>query len=207
MACCMKGSTTSVPGSCCASPGACAGSTYCWRSTSLPGDRGSSGSPSSPNSSSRMQLPESAGWAGGRLGDEGSPAGGLRSAWPVPGACPACDAETAIAEGYAALLFTSSRDDIRHALSCEDRGLCVPHLVVAFRTATDPRDASLLVDRWARPAQCFCRLLAEVIRKQSYQYRHDPPGEEADAWRLAPEWLSVPLDLGPGHEQSNNQEA
>lgn len=107
----------------------------------------------------------------------------------LPEACPACAAEAVIVEGYASLLLTSSRDDIRHALSADDRGLCLPHLAVALRAAQGDRDVSRLVEAWARPARRFRRLLDEIIRKQSFQYRHEAAGEEAEAWRLAPEWL------------------
>lgn len=103
--------------------------------------------------------------------------------------CPACEAEAVIVNGYADLLLAAARQDHDRAPLVAECRLCLPHALAVLERARTESELSALREAWLRPTRHLRQLVAEAIRKQSYEHRFEPPGEEAGAWRKAVGWL------------------
>ncbi len=103
-------------------------------------------------------------------------------------ACPACEAQRVIVDGYADLLLGSG-DHLRRLVADPERGLCLPHCLVALERARDPAERRALVDAWTRRAGRLRSQLGELVAKRAHDRRAEPRGEEADSWMRAPEWV------------------
>lgn len=80
-------------------------------------------------------------------------------------ACPACDAQAVVLDGYAALLLRSPQEDVRAMLASGDRGLCLPHCLGAIERVGTASEASTLVAAWTRQARRLRLQLAELSGK------------------------------------------
>lgn len=119
-------------------------------------------------------------WIRGRTG---------RRQLPLGAGCPACAAEAVVIDGYLDLLLSTSSHHLMGALSGPERGLCLAHAYRSLERPGAEGKGDAIIRAWSTTAQHYRRLLAELIRKRSHQYRHEPAGSEADAWRQAPSWL------------------
>jgi hypothetical protein len=108
---------------------------------------------------------------------------------PPGSRCPACAAENVIVDGYLDLLVASPQRYLCGPLAGPERGLCLPHALQALGRPGSKSCSGAVVDAWASTARRLQSQLGELIRKRRYQYRHELPGPEAQAWRIAPYWL------------------
>ncbi len=106
-------------------------------------------------------------------------------------ACPACayrDREVTSNTGY--LLTLLREHDVSRERFVAGPGLCMPHLVLTWRTAAaDRHGAELLLDAQRRAVRRLRDELTEHIRKQGAEAKGEPAGPEADSWQRAL-WLT-----------------
>lgn len=100
--------------------------------------------------------------------------------------CPAC-LNSAEAEGrHIDTLITYLSDDTLYTAYTQKEGLCLAHLLGAMERAADD---AVAVQRLLGPQiERYSRLLHELdefIRKRDHRFRHEPYGDEGDAWLRA----------------------
>jgi hypothetical protein len=104
-----------------------------------------------------------------------------RAALAPTARCPLCTVEAAaVATGVQLLLAALSRADGAAAYRASE-GLCVRHARQALAAA--PLEAvPLLLERLAAPLDTLLTDIAQYYRKATWEFAHEPKGEEQQAW-------------------------
>lgn len=133
---------------------------------------------------------------GGFLRREPGP-GQIAEALEPTGPCPACALVEETVQRFADLLMKDlyGDADLQAGLTTCG-GLCLPHLRFALARPRAGRSYKALL---AVQREAWTALMAELdefIRKNDYRFRHEPMGEERDAWLRALDVI-VGLDRRP----------
>lgn len=99
--------------------------------------------------------------------------------------CPACaNRDEGVAKNAGYLLAELDESDRSRELFQSSPGLCLPHFELVWRTA-DQAQRELVLDVERTAFRNLAEDLREHVRKQGAEFKDEPPGREADAWRRA----------------------
>jgi len=104
--------------------------------------------------------------------------------------CPACaNRDGGVARNARYLLDELAENaDFRERFRTSP-GLCIPHFQLAWETTSTSDERALLRDTQLDAVQSLLVEVREHLRKQRAEFRHEPPGTEADSWQRAL-WLT-----------------
>jgi hypothetical protein len=98
--------------------------------------------------------------------------------------CPVCQKRDQAAELYLSELIKGLKNEQMLAALRDSDGLCLPHLLQAFKEQTqDGKAVSALFAISQKKLTELDKELAEIIRKSDYRFSDEGFGEEGDAWR------------------------
>lgn len=103
--------------------------------------------------------------------------------------CPQCVAEQRDEMRYIRALAHDLQDEPLQAEYSAAHGLCFTHLEAVLAQASSEIARFLLAQEEAR-LSALSQALQEFIRKNDYQFAHEPLGSERDSWRHALEKLT-----------------
>ncbi len=100
------------------------------------------------------------------------------------GRCPACHAEAEAERRHGLTLLAHLEESALADAYVRAGGLCLPHLRIVLALA-NPAQARTVQERQLAIYRALHEQLGEFIRKHDHRFRHEPFGEEKDAWRRA----------------------
>ncbi len=104
--------------------------------------------------------------------------------------CPVCRHVQLFEEHYLAILLDYfEEEEFREAVG-ESAGMCFNHLQEVIKKFPNHKNLPLLMTRQMKIYEGLRQELAEFIRKQDYQHRHEPVGREIDSWKRALEMVT-----------------
>ncbi len=103
--------------------------------------------------------------------------------------CPVCQHVRIFEEHYLGILLDNFQErDFAQAFA-ESGGICFNHLQEAMEKFSTHKNLSLLIGKQIEIFRSLREELKEFIRKQDYQYRHEPMGSEIDSWKRSLEMM------------------
>lgn len=104
--------------------------------------------------------------------------------------CPVCRHVRLFEEHYLAILLDHFAEEEFLSAFAESSGICFNHLQEASKKFPGHKNLPLLLARQKEIYEDLRQQLAEFIRKQDYQHRHEPVGKEIDSWKRALEMVT-----------------
>lgn len=106
--------------------------------------------------------------------------------------CPACAHRDAALLHNARYLLAALNADAGSIVEGfpSSPGLCFPHFELVWAQGGSRRARELILDVQYRTVETVCADLHEFIRKEGVEARHEPRGQEQDAWQRAL-WLTA----------------
>ncbi len=111
--------------------------------------------------------------------------------------CPVCQHVRIFEEHYLAILLDYFQERDFAQVFAESGGICFNHLQEVIKNFPDHKNLPLLITRQMEIYKVLRKELAEFIRKQDYQHRHEPAGREIDSWKRAIEMVIGKKEVFP----------
>lgn len=119
--------------------------------------------------------------------------------------CPACKHVQFFEEHYLKILLDYFGAEEFEKAFAASAGICCNHLQEAIKKFPDHQNLPLLI---ARQMQIYAGLrqeLAEFIRKQDYQHRYEPAGNEIDSWKRVLEMVTGKKEVFSNQMRQSNR--
>jgi len=104
--------------------------------------------------------------------------------------CPVCRHVQLFEEHYLAILLDHFGEEEFLSAFAASAGICFNHLQEALKKFPDHKNLPLLISRQTEIYEVLRQELAEFIRKQDYQHRHELMGKEIDSWKRVLEMVT-----------------
>lgn len=124
-----------------------------------------------------------ASWLSRLLRRKGGGMAGIRTATAPP--CPACVSSRDAEARHIDTLLAHLDDETLYTAYIRSDGLCLSHLLTAVARPMDDTALRRLLDPQNARYRRLLHDLNEFIRKRDHRFRHEPYGEEGDAWLRA----------------------